>query len=177
VSGSADSYRPYGLRCPQCGDEIGRSNARCPKCGYPVGPSTPEVSMTRPLKRSPLAIPLINENPNRFLPDAYAVLQFMPSGTCIPLDVRTPVILGRSAPAATEQLLDLTEFNAHQHGVSRQHCRLQRNGDCLTATDLDSINGTYLNGEPLLPHRDYILTHGDKLILGTLHVYVFFSTL
>ena len=101
----------------------------------------------------------------------------MPSGTCIPLDVQAPVILGRNALTESGQLLDLTEFNAHQHGVSRQHCRLQRDGDCLIATDLDSANGTYLNGEPLLPYRDYILTHGDKLILGTLHVYVFFSTL
>ncbi len=38
--------------------------------------------------------------------------------------------------------------------------------------DLDSTNGTYLNGLRLSPHKVHSVAHGDSLTLGELHLTV-----
>jgi len=48
--------------------------------------------------------------------------------------------------------------------VSWNHLEIERRGDVLMATDLDSRNGTALNGEPL--ERPRRLRDGDTLIVG-----------
>ena len=48
--------------------------------------------------------------------------------------------------------------------VSWNHLEIERRGDVLLATDLDSSNGTALNGEPL--DRPRRLRGGDVLTLG-----------
>ena len=49
--------------------------------------------------------------------------------------------------------------------VSWNHLEIERRGDVLMATDLDSRNGTALNGEPL--DRPRRLRDGDTLIVGS----------
>jgi predicted component of type VI protein secretion system len=49
-------------------------------------------------------------------------------------------------------------------GVSWNHLEIERKGEVLMATDLDSRNGTALNGEPL--DRPRRLRDGDTLIVG-----------
>jgi predicted component of type VI protein secretion system len=65
-------------------------------------------------------------------------------------------VIGRS-PDADLQLDD--------QAVSWNHLEIERRGDVLMATDLDSRNGTALNGEPL--DRPRRLGDGDTLILGS----------
>src|SRR6188472_3505347 len=48
--------------------------------------------------------------------------------------------------------------------VSWNHLEIERRGEVLMATDLDSRNGTALNGEPL--DRPRRLRSGDTLIVG-----------
>jgi len=48
-------------------------------------------------------------------------------------------------------------------GVSRRHLRLQRVGDEVTVEDLQSTNGTLINGEVILQQR---LFPGDRIQLG-----------
>jgi pSer/pThr/pTyr-binding forkhead associated (FHA) protein len=91
---------------------------------------------------------------------------------------RRPAILGRHAFAATLTpglLVDLAHLGAEKHGVSRLHCQLRRQGAHLILTDLGSTNGTYLNGERISPHMPHRLSEGDRLVLGTLHLAVFFG--
>jgi predicted component of type VI protein secretion system len=64
-------------------------------------------------------------------------------------------VVGRS-PEANVQLED--------EAVSWNHLEIERRGDVLMATDLDSRNGTALNGEPL--DRPRRLRDGDTLIVG-----------
>lgn len=64
-------------------------------------------------------------------------------------------MIGRS-PDADLQLED--------EAVSWNHLEIEHRGDVLMATDLDSRNGTALNGEPL--DRPRRLADGDTLILG-----------
>jgi predicted component of type VI protein secretion system len=64
-------------------------------------------------------------------------------------------VVGRS-PEADVQLED--------EAVSWNHLEIERRGEVLMATDLDSRNGTALNGEPL--DRPRRLRDGDTLIVG-----------
>lgn len=50
--------------------------------------------------------------------------------------------------------------------VSRRHCRIHRQGEKLFLEDLNSSNGTFLNGEKLLPQTHYPLRPGDRFSLG-----------
>jgi len=102
------------------------------------------------------------------------LLQLLPSGACAWFTLDKPLTLGRAIGPITESLFDLNEFNAHLHGVSRRHCRLSRKHNRLVVTDLGSTNGTYLNGTLLAPYQEVALADGDQLILGTLHITVFF---
>jgi pSer/pThr/pTyr-binding forkhead associated (FHA) protein len=65
-------------------------------------------------------------------------------------------VVGRSPKA--DVVLD-------DEAVSWNHLEVERRGDVLMATDLDSRNGTALNGEPL--DRPRRLRDGDTLIVGT----------
>jgi predicted component of type VI protein secretion system len=64
-------------------------------------------------------------------------------------------VVGRSPEA--DVVLD-------DEAVSWNHLEIERRGEVLMATDLDSRNGTALNGEPL--DRPRRLRDGDTLIVG-----------
>jgi pSer/pThr/pTyr-binding forkhead associated (FHA) protein len=68
---------------------------------------------------------------------------------------RERTVIGRS-PEADLQLDD--------EAVSWNHLEIERRGEVLMASDLDSRNGTALNGEPL--DRPRRLRDGDTLIVG-----------
>lgn len=65
-------------------------------------------------------------------------------------------VVGRSPEA---------EVTLEDEAVSWNHLEIERKGDVLMATDLDSRNGTALNGEPL--DRPRRLRDGDTLIVGS----------
>lgn len=81
------------------------------------------------------------------------------------------LLLGRPDPNETIFTgLDLTPYNADQLGVSRKHAMIRNEDGYQTITDLNSGNGTYLNGfrlESGVPHN---LANGDQLILGHLQM-------
>jgi Nif-specific regulatory protein len=51
----------------------------------------------------------------------------------------------------------------NDRSVSRRHCLIRREGAEFKVIDLDSFNGTYVNG---LPIEEHLLKHGDQLTLG-----------
>jgi hypothetical protein len=53
-----------------------------------------------------------------------------------------------------------------EHAVSRFHCELQRSNGHIYITDLNSSNGTRINGERLDPGKATLLRKGAKLDLG-----------
>jgi predicted component of type VI protein secretion system len=69
------------------------------------------------------------------------------------VDERT--VIGRAADA---------DICLDDEAVSWNHLEIERRGDVLMATDLDSRNGTALNGEPL--DRPRRLRDGDTLVVG-----------
>jgi Nif-specific regulatory protein len=47
--------------------------------------------------------------------------------------------------------------------VSRRHCKIEKNDNGFVLTDLDSLNGTFVND---LPIRTRLLDHGDRIRIG-----------
>jgi pSer/pThr/pTyr-binding forkhead associated (FHA) protein len=39
---------------------------------------------------------------------------------------------------------------------------------------MDSVNGTYINGDPVKPHEQVALKNADEVRLGRLRLYVYF---
>jgi hypothetical protein len=85
------------------------------------------------------------------------------------LDVYGDTIIGR-ARSGDDDLpnLDLSDYNALAYGVSRRHLLLHPTVEELRITDLDSTNGTRLNGEWIKPMVPYALSNNDTVALGGL---------
>jgi len=47
--------------------------------------------------------------------------------------------------------------------LSRRHCVARREGEGFRLFDLDSLNGTFVNGRPV---REHALSHGDEINIG-----------
>jgi 3',5'-cyclic-nucleotide phosphodiesterase len=62
------------------------------------------------------------------------------------------------------------------HTISRRHARIKRRGDSYYAEDLDSFNGTFVNGNRLKPGTWHPLHEGDEVALSTVPL-VFHSLL
>ncbi|HEX3052212.1 MAG TPA: FHA domain-containing protein [Aggregatilineaceae bacterium] len=163
-------------RCPQCGSHVPVRETYCTACGYPIAAETPAKPKTGTLIRRPTTLPPDQEGNTVFEANAHVLLQFLPSGDCLALPLEYPTFLGRGDGPPDLEFLDLGDFNALKHGVSRLHCRLERRGSCLLIADMGSRNGTYVNNEPLQPHHEKVIASGDRLILGSLHIAVSFSS-
>lgn len=50
-----------------------------------------------------------------------------------------------------------------QEGISRVHARIVREGETYKIEDLNATNGTWVNGEALVPRTVYCLKEGDKV--------------
>ncbi|MBI5929110.1 MAG: FHA domain-containing protein [Chloroflexi bacterium] len=71
--------------------------------------------------------------------------------------------------------IDLSSYNAVEEGVSRAHATMQYNDNTLTLVDLGSVNGTYLNGQRLIPRQSRIVHDGDEMRFGKLVLRIYFK--
>lgn len=77
-------------------------------------------------------------------------------GTVLPV-TDSPATIGRDS-AATLCLPDLS--------VSRRHSQIERDGDDFVVSDLNSLNGTFVNDVPV---KRRSLEHGDRVRIGDTH--------
>ena len=89
----------------------------------------------------------------------------------MPLD--KVIRLGRLCPAASVfPEIDLSDYGVPAKSISRRHARILRQDSRVVVEDLDSINGTFINGERLDPYLPETLNDGDILQLGRLLIEV-----
>ena len=78
-------------------------------------------------------------------------------------------VIGRSDEASNYiPDIDLASFDAREKGVSRRHAALVRFEGKTHVIDLNSVNGTYLDGKRLSPDVPHPLRTSSELRLGTL---------
>ena len=86
------------------------------------------------------------------------------------------IVLGRGE--GSDLILTDIEFDADSQdlmSVSRQHAVIRRTDAGFFIEDLESTNGTWLNGRVLVPGQPYRLRSADQVRLGEQMLYVYLS--
>ena len=118
-------------------------------------------------KKSPGGLPETTSS------DAWVNLHLLDSGQMFPLSTRTEYTLGRvSEGQPIMPDIDLSPHQAYAAGVSRLHAVIKKIGSTIIFMDIDSANGTYVNGKRLIPNQEQMLNHGDIVALGKLKMQV-----
>lgn len=105
--------------------------------------------------------------------NAWANLHLLDTGQVLPLSSRNEFTMGRiSEGQPIMPDIDLSPYQAYAAGVSRLHAVIRRSGEMVVFMDLGSANGTFINGNRLIPNTEQLLSHGDILALGKMRIQV-----
>lgn len=174
---------PTGETCPQCHTAREVDSLFCAVCGYdfvnkPVPSVPPPVAVAIAVSTSP--DPSLAQSPSappapsgrweiQIVQDPQLDVDPDPTTPCpldpeqvIPLD-RSELLLGR-AGGRRGVVPDIT---VHDPGVSHQHLRIRVVPDQGVAVeDLNSLNGTEVNGVAIAASNPYRIQAGDVITLG-----------
>jgi hypothetical protein len=83
------------------------------------------------------------------------------------IEPKEKTIIGRKDPTSGDiPDIDLSTYAAYQMGVSRAHAYIERADGHLKLHDLNSRNGTFVNGQRISPEEPQLLHNGDEVRLG-----------
>lgn len=85
-------------------------------------------------------------------------------GKYMPIYIENSVIVGCMEEGCTYLL--------KQRGISRMHAKLMKKPDGLYLLDLNSTNGTFVNGEAIVSGEEYRLEEGDVVAFAQCEFYV-----
>ena len=90
------------------------------------------------------------------------------------ISIYKELIFGRQMDATLEAVLDLSDLDAFNLGISRRHAMLRRADSGFDLLDLSSRNGTWLNGERLIPNKPYPFASGSQTRLGRMRLVIMY---
>ncbi|RMF81089.1 MAG: FHA domain-containing protein [Chloroflexi bacterium] len=158
--------------CPNCGRMNHIDAPLCYFCGQLIG-SIASLYGTRSFDEN-------EPDESTFCNNMTLVLQVRGSSFMVQKraqDMSREMIIGRTAEnTKLVPDIDLADADAEAYGVSRLHTALSYvpENNTLQISDLNSANGTYLNGQKLHPKEVRVLRHGDELRIGKLYLDVLF---
>lgn len=163
-----------GEICPSCKLRNKPGAILCSFCGVPLRGAWQETRATDRLDEEDM----LPARPGKYTDSLVPEL-----GLGIYLETTAPVtvlrdeeaILGRRASGTGGLIIDLVPFGAIQLGVSRRHAVIHREEAGYYITDLNSTNGTRINGRRLLPNKPCRLSSGDVIRLGRLNLLVLYK--
>ena len=98
-------------------------------------------------------------------------LEIVESGAHILLVAQPELLVGRlDETSGIEPEVDVTPHGGLDKGVSRRHAKLLHEGRAWFVFDLDSTNGTQVNGKEVTPKTRTSINDGDKLTFGELEM-------
>ncbi|MBX3066066.1 MAG: FHA domain-containing protein [Anaerolineae bacterium] len=158
--------------CPRCETPYERGTLVCKRCGMLLGDNgktrlfNPDEAGALTRTRSMGGGLFYEQQP----------LVFEVDGERIELPTAEFVVVGRGSGTVEEGEPDvsLARFNATKRGVSRRHMGIRRKGPLIYITDLESTNGTFLNGRRLMKSEERIIRDGDEIHLSHLLIRVSF---
>ncbi len=157
------------VNCLHCGKTNQRHEVFCYSCGQLLEPVKGAYD-TRVLGEQPSA-PLDSEH---FGTDSVLVLRVRGSTENYetrPQNSDHELIIGRSTKGSVlAPDIDLTNKQASDLGVSRLHLSIHFDAEhqAILVADLGSANGSFINGQRMMPKEVRVLRHGDELRLGKL---------
>ena len=102
-------------------------------------------------------------------------LQILPNATrSIKFPHNARILVGRAddEETASDLMLELSHYGGESNGVSRVHAAIHDQDGMVYITDLNSTNGTRINGLLLAPNQSYRLRETDELQFGNLTLIV-----
>jgi len=91
------------------------------------------------------------------------------------IPVQPMMVVGRrNSMKDMDVVVDLSDYKGYEMGVSRFHAMIVALNNRITIKDLNSLNGTRINGRTLEHAKEYLLDHGDKVTFGDLTLMVAF---
>lgn len=163
------------ITCPNCKKQNSPNEVFCYSCGTALQNSASIFATTRFNDATGGIL-----DSSFFGPDSTLVLVLRDTKRTYRIQPQHQVheiVIGRSDGGTMKPDIDLADQNAGQLGVSRLHLSLKYNPQqqTLSVTDLNSSNGTFINGQRLYGQELRVLRHGDELRLGRLVVRVAFN--
>lgn len=159
------------IECPNptCKAMNKEGSAHCYRCGTPLPPPMGQEK-TKRFNNSDTGpvIPRRKWGTARF--DNQTVILLHVRGYDKPLKVLfgdEEMVIGRTHDDSAVDV-DLTDHGAIDAGVSRRHALLRRQNETIVLVDLNSANGTFLNGQRIVSNEPRILRDGDEVRLGRL---------
>lgn len=159
------------IECPSCKHQQFVGTLYCDECGTRLvhvapAPATGPIEMAFPADDSDG--PAYPEGPE-LRTGALLGLRVVGTDAVLSLLGRTNYTLGIAIEGqAVIPDIDLGPFDAYDHGVSRIHAELLLKPDGLFIIDLDSANGTVVNGNRIEAVKAFQIRHGDLIQLGGL---------
>lgn len=158
------------MDCPRCGTTSRSGELICSNCGYVNNPTVTTALRTDPTK---LRVKRQTQSMSAATNTGVVVLRIRGLNEQIAFDAVDNLILGRTdLEKGFHPGVDLSAYGAAERGVSRAHAILHYEDNHLMVCDLNSANGTLLNGQRLIPNQPYNVNDGDELILGRLPINV-----
>lgn len=167
------------ITCPNCRHNNRHGILFCEDCGYSLTDLV-AGNATIPTRR-------VQNDPDEsssqgtwgaanFKTGSEIIVHIRGVGTPMTFTPDKKLIFGRSDSNSTAKPdIDLSVYEAVEKGVSRQHATLEVSEDTLMLMDLGSSNGTYINGQRLVPNQPRVLRDGDEVRLGKLVVHIYFK--
>lgn len=155
------------MNCLYCSAPLLEVTYICPNCGRKqAGSSTGAITLDEGLHGSTLGV-------GEFLAATRLIIAVRDVRFLVSIPAR--IIIGR-VDYNTTPGIDLSAYAAFLNGVSRSHAEFRREGDTeLYIADLNSKNGTFVNGVRVMPDHPVQVHDGDTLRLGNLLFNVYFK--
>lgn len=100
------------------------------------------------------------------------VLRLIDSDRLISVPLADRLVVGRGGDNHLEPDVDLSDYDGATYGISRLHGMFIYQNNQLFIQDLNSVNGTRINGYQITPGVPCRLRKGDELELGALRLSV-----
>jgi hypothetical protein len=169
--------------CPECNFENRVGELFCQDCGSPLfefkREGASDVGGTRHLdvKAAPPQVAAAAWGGTSALsPEGEILIHIRDHDQPLAVQPKAEMVFGRAdAKNNHHPDIDLSPYGAMEEGISRVHARLRRSGTTITLADMNSVNGTFLNGQQLPPMQDRVLHDGDEVRLGRLVMHIYFK--
>ncbi len=166
-----------GKFCPSCKLYNEPGAIFCVHCGAPF-----EEARVSAVTTSQIGMPEAGSqaaeqrlNPPQTIPENGIAFFFVDEALPFELRVDNEFVVGRKTDDSLEKMVDLVNYDAFGHGVSRRHAKIRRTQTGYEIIDLESTNGTWINEQRLAPNKPYTLTSGSMIRLGRMRMYVTFK--
>lgn len=164
-------------RCSHCNAQQFEGTIFCSECGATLTAEGPRREITAALSSSSDGVPTVVEAESSVLvpapmtptPSQSVCFVVINSGRRIVVDAGEDLLVGRKDnQRGIYPDVDLGLDGGYDAGVSRRHAIISPQAGGYNLEDLDSANGTFVNGQRLPPKASAPLQHGDELKFGTL---------